>query len=148
MSKFTIQTPIVHQTAPKEYPILGDDLEQLLEPLKLKQHFIWDSNYWYISRDDWDKVFKDVLSNQLKYTPEKFDCEDFAFSTMVRITEKYALNTCAVAIGQSPMGYHGFNLFLAGNEEERKFFILEPQNGSIWPVENSQGYIPEIVIFS
>lgn len=70
-------------------------------------------------------------------------CEDFAFLCMSRITEKYQINGCGVAVGQSPLGYHSFNVFVAWELDKLTAHILEPQTGSIDP----SGYSMDTVIF-
>lgn len=107
---------------------------------------LWDYNYWYVSLEDWGKIFEDVLLNMPKYMTDKFDCENFAVLVAGRVSEKYKLNTCAIAIGQSPFAYHGYNLFIADVDGEAKVFILESQNGMIYPIEEPEGYLPELIL--
>lgn len=124
-----------------EYPLTGDQVSSLCS--RTKDHvYIWDSMYYALSMEDWQTVFKDVLPSMPKYLAEKFDCEDYAFLCMTRITERYQVNTCGVAVGMSPMGYHGFNVFIEKDTDFR-LHILEPQTGEIDP----PGYELDTVIF-
>ncbi len=143
MSKFIFNKPIEHLPKPTEYPLSGDQVFQLVKDAK-DHVYIWDSNYWAISLEDWQKVFKDVFSGLPKYLAEKFDCEDFAFITMMRVTERYQINTIGVAVGQVPFGYHGYNLFVSWDNGQAKLHTLEPQNGQIDPQGYSTG---DTVIF-
>ncbi len=136
---------LLHPAPPSftEYPLTGEEVGGLCAGAK-DHVYVWDNRYWCVSMEDWKRIFDDVRSNLPSYVPEKFDCEDFAVSVTARIIERYKLNTCAFVCGQSPMGYHGFNLFIAKEGNAFKLHVLEPQNGQVDP----EGYIPETVIFS
>jgi len=76
------------------------------------QLMLLDEQYYYTSRDEWTKIFEDVLSNMPERT-DTFDCENFAFLTIARVNERYHLNTCAFVLG---MGWsHSFCVFVADN---------------------------------
>jgi len=149
MSKFSFQKPVVHLPKPKEYLITADTLSALVR----KSYpgitmYLWDYYYYYIGHEDWGKVFKEVLLNQPKYTISKMDCENFAMLTSARVNSVFEINTCAIAIGQSPQGQHGYNLFLSLVDDTPELFILEPQTGMVYPITEPEGYIPELLIFS
>ena len=61
-----------------------------------------------------------------------------------RVSEKYKLNTCGICIGDSPMGWHGYNVFLSAGVT---LDILEPQTGMVYHSDEDSGYIPKLVIF-
>lgn len=124
------------------YELSRQDLQEKLQNLKLENLYLWDNKYWYVSLEDWGKVFADVLLNMPKYTTDKFDCEDFALLTSAKVSERYQLNTCGIAIGNSPWGYHGFNIFLS----EVGLYYLEPQDGMLYPITEDSGYEAQIVI--
>lgn len=126
----------------QEYEVSRRALATKLEILGLKSRYLWDHHYYYVSHEDWGRVFEDVLLKQPKYVADKFDCENFAMLTTTRILEKYKLNSCGIAIGQSPYGYHGFNIFLS----DAGLFYLEPQTGMVYDIEEDSGYKAEIVI--
>jgi len=143
MSRFIVNTPIEHLPKPTEYQLSGAELQVRLNPLGLEKAYLWDYNYWYISLEDWGKVLKDVLFGMPKYTTDKFDCENFAMLVSARVSERYHINTCGIAIGKSPFGYHGYNLLVY----EEGLMIFEPQNGMFYSIDNPEGYKPELVIF-
>ena len=60
-----------------------------------------------------------------------------------RTSELFKLNTCGIAIGQSPFGYHGFNLFVS----DAGLFYLEPQTGDIYNIVENSGYKAKLAIF-
>lgn len=140
MSKFIVK--VEHIPSFKEYEVSRGDLATKLEIFGLKSLYLWDHRYYRVSHEDWGKIFEDVLLNMPKYSAGKFDCENFALLVSARVCSKYRLNTCGIAIGQSPHGYHGFNIFLS----ERGLFYLEPQTGDVYPVAGDSGYKAEIVI--
>ncbi|GAG79637.1 unnamed protein product [marine sediment metagenome] len=143
MSKLRVE----HIKSFKEYRLYIDELRPKLRAIESAvELYLWDYYYWYISLEDWGKVFEDVLLNQPKYVSDKFDCEDFAMLTTARVLEKYRLNTCGVVVGQSPFGEHGYNLFIARVDDKAELFILEPQDGMIYPVTEPEGYKPRIII--
>ena len=142
MSRFVVK--VEHK--PKitsEFVLSYMGLNQKLQELNLKEHHLWDRKYFYISHEDWGRIFTDVLMGMPKYIAERYDCENYAMLTSARVSERYQLNTCGICIGQSPFGYHGFNLFIS----DRGLYYLEPQTGDIFDVKEDSGYKAEIVIF-
>lgn len=105
--------------------------------------YIWDSAYYAYSLEDWQSVIKSVRAGLPAYLVDKFDCEDFAMLVMARVIERYQVNSMGVAVGNSPLGYHGFNVFVAVENGQPKLHVLEPQTGEIDPA----GYELDTVIF-
>ena len=141
MSKFV--TKVEHLPTITEIDMSSSQLRNMLQPLGLRELHLWDSRYFYCSHEDWGKVLAKVLLDMPKYTAEKFDCENYAMLTSARTSELFKLNTCGITIGQSPFGYHGFNLFIS----DAGLFYLEPQTADIYSVEDNSGYKAELVIF-
>lgn len=141
MSKYIVY--IEHVPSYREYTCTASVLQYKLGFLILNICELWDALYYYVSLKNWGAILFDVLRNAPKYTVDKFDCENFAFLTSAKVSQKYRLNTCGIAIGDSPVGRHGFNIFLC----ETGLFYFEPQTGDIYPVEEASGYRAEIVIF-
>ena len=126
----------------KVYQMSVTELPATLQPLGLKV-YLWDYNYWFISLVDWGKVLKDVCFGMPKYTVDRWDCEQFAMLTTARVGERYQINTCGIAIGQSPWGEHGYNLLVT----ETGLMYFEPQDGMMYPVEENSGYKAHTVLF-
>ena len=141
MSKFI--TKIEHLPSIAEVEISSDQLRSLLQSLGLRELHLWDSRYFYCSHEDWGKVLAKVLLGMPKYTAEKWDCENYAMLASARTSELFKLNTCGIAVGQSPFGYHGFNLFVS----EAGLFYMEPQTADIYSIGENSGYKAEIAIF-
>ena len=140
MSLFRVK--VEHLPKLTEYELSAQDLAEQLQTLGLGKLYLWDHKYWYASLEDWGKVFADVLLNMPKYTTDKFDCENFALLTCSKVSERYQLNTCGIAIGDSPWGYHGFNIFIT----EVGLYYLESQDGMMYPITEDSGYKAQIVI--
>lgn len=146
MSKLKLQ--IEHLPNFKESDLATTELRRLLHAAYPDMKvYLWDYSYWYISHEDWGRVFADVLLNMPKYTADRFDCSNYAMLTSARISSKYLLNTCGIAIGASPWGEHGYNLFVSKVDSEPELFILEPQNGLIYSTDENSGYLPRLCIF-
>ena len=141
MSKFV--TKIEHIPSITEIEMSASDLKNLLEPLGLRELYLWDNKYFYCSHEDWGKVFAKVLLGMPRYTAEHFDCENYSMLASARTSELFKLNTCGIAIVQGPRGYHGFNLFVS----EAGLFYLEPQTGDIYSISENSGYKAAIAIF-
>ncbi len=142
MSKLIFKSPIAHIPALKESQLTYGDLWGMLQSLNLEVSYLWDGQYYYVSLEDWGKVLLDVTKGMPKYTTDKFDCENFAMLTSARVSERYQLNTCGIAIGQSPWGEHGYNILVT----EHGLIYFEPQTGDYIPVEDGS-YKARMVIF-
>lgn len=144
MCKINFQKPIVRVPRFKEYSIGKEQLRTLLEPLGMRRRYLWDKRYYYVSHEDWGKIFSDVLLNLPKYTTDKFDCDNFAFLVAARVAEKYKLNTCGIVTGESPSGGgHCWNIFLS----DADLFYLEPQNGNVFSIAENSRYKAEFIFF-
>lgn len=143
MSKVRAEVKHTHRVT--EHEVSRSIIRSLVAKLNLIDLFLWDSCFFCTTLEDWGKVFEDVLLGMPKYTTEKFDCENFAMLVSARVSERYRLNTCGVAIGDSPQGRHGFNLFIAVAYGMEALY-LEPQTGEVFPLDSNSGYKAEIVI--
>jgi hypothetical protein len=141
VSKFNIN--INHVPNYTEFIIEVNDLSAMLSGIGISPRYLWDSLYYYVSLQDWNEIFIDTLKNMPAYTVDKFDCDNFALLTMARITEKYKLNGVGIAIGNSPYGYHGWNIFIASPLE---LLYLEPQTGQIMELAET-GYKADYVVW-
>jgi len=142
MSKLKFNPPVEHLTKPIEYQLNATELSAMLQPLGLERAYLWDYNYWFISLMDWGKILKDVTFGMPKYTVDKFDCENAAMLVSARVSERYHLNTCGIAIGQSPWGEHGYNLLVT----ETNLIYFEPQTGDFIPTDDGS-YKAHTVLF-
>jgi len=116
-----------------------------------QESILWDDRYYFFDLLDWGKVFKDILWNLPDYS-KKFDCDSFALLVAARVQEKYKVNGCGIAIGDSPWGYHAWNIFAAMapvNDWFNTFelFYLEPQNGLVYELGEDSGYKAHYVVW-
>lgn len=112
-----------------------------------KQKHIWDGYYYYLSHEDWGKVIRDVLFNMPSWTTDRFDCSNFAILCNSRVSLRYKINTMGIAIGTINYQPHGFNVFISQVDGKPQVFILEPQTGDIYTVDEDSGFRVSYVIF-
>jgi len=140
MSRLNVKVEHVHNY--KEFITDKIILRRMLHTESIKADMLWDTYYYYYSFSDWLRVFDDILANMPKYTTDKFDCDNFALLTCARIMEKYHVNGCGIAIGDSPMGYHAWNIFIV----ETELFYMEPQTGKVIDLAG-EGYKADYVVW-
>ncbi len=127
----------------EQYQITVNNFSLALAPLNLQEVFFCDSSYWYVSVQDWVKILSKTRSNMPKFLEDRFDCDKYAFVTAARVVLESYLNTCAVCIGNSPFGYHAWNVCLT----PEGLYYFEPQTGNFWPViGGTAAYKPDRVI--
>ena len=144
MSKFAVKAE--HLPSITEIEMDASQLRSMLQPLGLRELHLWDNRYWYTTHEDWGKVLKKVLLDIPKYVTDRWDCEQYAMRATARAGELFLLNTLGLCIGQSPFGYHGFNMFVS-EAGGAKLYYLEPQDGMIYDIMENSDYKAELVIF-
>jgi len=70
-----------------------------------------------------------------KYEVEQTDCDDFAILMKGLMSAEFGINDFGIALGNTPMGYHAFNLARA----EQNWVFIEPQTGEIFEM-GEKGY--------
>ena len=140
MSRFNVK--VEHVSNYTEYITDKVILGRMLDGYEILHAKLWDKFYYYYSFEDWLRVFADILANMPKYAKEKFDCDNFALLTCARVMEKYHVNGCGIAIGDSPMGYHAWNIIIT----ETELFYMEPQTGKILDLVG-EGYTAHYVVW-
>lgn len=71
-----------------------------------------------------------------KYLEARTDCDDFAFLMKGLMSSEFGLNTCALQLGDTPMGYHAYNTV----RKEDGWLVIEPQTGAVFNV-GEKGYL-------
>ena len=149
MSKFKVQTPVIHLPSYTKYKIARAVLVKQLEGLGIMtfpQGITLDRFYYYTNLEGWGKIFHDLTFNSNLYKKDVFDCEDYALKAQTTCAERYGLNAFRLCIGDIPGGKHGFNIFYS----EAGFMLWEPNSGfscSGQPFEIGENdYKPEIVL--
>lgn len=117
-------------------------LSEFVKSRGIPSAYYFDGIYKYATLERWGVILWDVLSNIDPWTAEEWDCEDIALLVKSRISERYRLNGCALAIGNTPFGYHAWNMLMT----EAGLYHLEPQTGELWKVGTGK-YLTDWVLF-
>ena len=147
MSRIKVVQPIQHIPSFKEYQIGSGFLISQLTELKLKMPMgVLDWTYYYTDLESWGKLLLDLTFKSSLYQKDKFDCDNLALKAMTLCAERYGLNTFGMAIGNTPLGRHAFNIFYFGEG----FMLFEPNegfqfSGSAFKLGDF-GYEPELVL--
>jgi len=70
-----------------------------------------------------------------KYKTAVMDCDDFAILMKGLMSAEFGINVFGVALGNTPMGYHAFNLARV----EQIWVLIEPQTGEVFEI-GENGY--------
>ncbi|RLG72675.1 MAG: hypothetical protein DRO23_10090 [Thermoprotei archaeon] len=90
--------------------------------------------------------WKQTLLPKLVYTPETFDCDDFASYFKAWATKKAGKNAFAICLGEvffkGGKGYHAWNgvLVVSAKEKELKILYVEPQTAEIFEKTSVDGW--------
>ncbi len=110
-----------------------------------------DNNYFYVSLADVIPMLSEARRGVPKWVADKWDCDGFAFYTMVMVGIKFGINTVGYCEGNNPdfkdaegNDRHSWNIIYTTDG----FYFYEPQDGSLWPVALSSKYRADEVIFS
>ncbi len=150
MSKFSLQSPVIHMPNIRLKGISGPDYKGLLlAAWNWKNIDLDDSWYYFPEWADWDKIFQYVQKNLPKYVPDKFDCDNFAFYVSVMVAKEFGCNTCNVVEGyidvNGVMKRHKWNVFFDGDS----FYQLESQKytpPNMIADLDDPGYVPDEII--
>ena len=99
--------------------------------------------YYYTTAEGWAEVFNYIylVFDMPKYIVARMDCEDFAMLLKGLVSALFGLNYFALVLGDTPMGFHGFNLF----RTEDGFLLLEPQTAEFFEL-GEKGYKPKYAL--
>ena len=87
----------------------------------------------------WAEILNHLLVDRRKYVKDLYDCDNFAEALSADISRHYGLNAKLYVQGDSPLGYHAWNIIVAIDEAgDHVVFQVEPQTGEIDP----EGYDP------
>lgn len=145
MSKITFKMP-VHTPNFKTYQTNANHLIAQLTPFASLPFGALDYNYYYTDLEGWGTILYDLVIKSNLYKPDRFDCEDYALKAMTLCKERYGLNSFGVAIGETPLGRHGFNIFYYGDS----FMLFEPNDSFRFAGEafeiGEHEYKPQLVL--
>ena len=83
-----------------------------------------DEWYYLISKKDFDELMAYDKTDQHKYIPEVYDCDDFAFDFWRNITRRYHI-AMGVAFVLTSKGAHAINFYV---DENCSVYLIEPQS--------------------
>jgi hypothetical protein len=127
-----IATPeMVRSTILKKYPTLTD--------LKCP-----DGAYTVTDLPGMQKILTRDWTNLVPYLLDESDCDKFANRLYEHCCRYYNLNTVFDVWGDSPMGYHAFNVAVLQDGDGCIARLVEPQSDNIFEYESPSGlYIPK-----
>ena len=126
MCKLKVKQPIVRTPSFVEQSIPWDKLDDKLAPLNASLPLgLLDGQYYFTDLDGWLKIIWDLTFASSLYKNDRWDCDNFSFKAMTQCAERYGLNTMAYVSGNTPGGYHAFNMVYTGDE----FLLFEPNDG-------------------
>ena len=99
-----------------------------------------DYEYYYTKAEHWAAALDWIYFkfDMPKYLADRMDCDDFAFLLKALVSSFFGLNYFGAVFGQTPMGYHAWNLFRVDNG----LLQFEPQTGKVFEMDE-KGYVPE-----
>ena len=114
-----------------------------LAGLRLLYPGLLDSKYCYTRAEDWAEIFSYIyfVFDMPKYLVDRMDCDDFAVLLKGLVTSFFGLNCFGVVYGNTPMGYHSWNVF----RTEETWLQFEPQTGEFFKM-NKRDYKPEWIL--
>lgn len=147
MSKFTVK----HEASKPKIELLKIPsrivASEIIDQAKIKLLFPtlldYFQDYYYTKAEDWAKVFDWIYFKQglPKYETGRMDCEDFAIWMKGLVSANFGLNYFGVVLGNSPLGYHAWNIF----RTDSWLLELEPQTGKFFEL-GEKGYFAEWIL--
>jgi len=100
-------------------------------------------DYYYLESSQWADVLDYIYFkfDMPPYISARMDCDDFAILLKGLVSSFFGLNAFAVVFGNTPMGYHAFNMF----RTEDDWLLFEPQTGDIFEI-GERGYTVEWIL--
>jgi len=117
--------------------ITGTELKKLFTT---KNIFISDKAYTLARHEDIEKFLKLNIFKLRQYVPEKYDCDNYAFSLMGMFTNLMSGYAIGIVWVKTPKGGHALNFFVDGSNE---VWYIEPQSNKIF---KNKTYKPFLVV--
>lgn len=145
---FKVQTPVVVERSKPKIEILAMPwtyaIREVMEGnLKLLYPGLLDTTYYYTTANDWGEVFNWIYFEfkMPQYLTDRMDCDDFSMLLKGLVASFFGLNYFGAVFGQTPAGYHSWNVF----RTEDAVMQFEPQLGEVIEMR-SGGYLGEWVL--
>jgi len=89
-----------------------------------------DSKYKTTTKVEYERYIKYDVTDKWKYVSQYYDCDDFSFSIMGRMSNPdWGALTFGIVWTQTSNGAHAVNCFIDHN---REVWIVEPQNDNVF----------------
>ena len=118
---------------PSGFPIYAMTWQALMDmlashniELMLKPQFVPDGEVFYTDRESWEKIVPYLTYPADDYVADTADCDDYARWAAADSSKLFKLNGCLECWGHMPLGFHGFNMVITG---EDSFALHEPNAG-------------------
>ena len=93
------------------------------------QLLLIDENYWVVPAETWDLILRYSKVDQIKYRPDRQDCDDFAHILNGEVCRKLQLNTVGEVLDFS--GGHAYTAIVIDRDSDLEIVGVEPQSDRI-----------------
>ena len=100
-----------------------------------------DEWYYLISKKDFDELMAYDKTDQHKYIPEVYDCDDFAYDLWRNIARHYHIALGVIGVELPDGTLHMMNIFFSA---EGQVYVIEPQTDEIIPISEFDGVILDV----
>ena len=128
----TEETRVVRINADEIKEVKPDEIISAIKALypHVQVRAVSDGKYYTVSERRWKEIIKNDFVERKKYLAERFDCEDFSRSFVVRVIENYQLNSAGVCWGwMTKDAYHAWNFIYTS---EGRLLWFEPQSNGLF----------------
>lgn len=110
--------------------ISASDLSDAVKasPASALQLHLSDSQYTVVDQTTWAQVMQVFAKVYLPYTPEKRDCDDYAFAFRGNVPMAFELNSVGIVIDYT--GQHAYNIVVTKEDDGLHVKLVEPQSDS------------------
>ena len=93
------------------------------------QLLLVDQYYWVVPAETWDLILRYSKVDQIKYRPDRQDCDDFAHILNGEVSRKFQLNTVGEVLDFS--GGHAYCCIVVDRDGTLEIVGVEPQSDRI-----------------
>lgn len=117
----------------RTYPITGGELARCLrKAYPASQLKVADVTYHYVEWEELLTWLKTDSLDKMRWIDDIWDCDNFSLESFCRMKRLGALLGINIAYGEAwgdtPLGYHAFNIAYVKKDEMQKIVIIEPRN--------------------
>lgn len=125
-------------------PVSNYTLRKILREQHNPEIFISDSKYQIPRHEDIKKFLKIHIFKFRQYVPEKYDCDNYAFSLMGMFTNLMSGYAIGIVWADTPNGKHALNFYIGlGKYGKPTFYYIEPQTNRVF---QNKDYNPYFIV--